>query len=80
MKKSVVIFFVISAVLAFTLNIYFKKPETKFTLVGVVKENISQEISETGQIKKGEKVTLGFKSSGVIENIYVSIGEKINDL
>ncbi len=77
MKKSVVIFFVISAVLAFTLNIYFKKPETKFTLVGVVKENISQEISETGQIKKGEKVTLGFKSSGVIENIYVSIGEKI---
>ncbi len=77
MKKSVVIFFIISAVLAFTLNIYFKKPETKFTLVGVDRENISQEISETGQIKKGEKVTLGFKSSGIIENIYVSIGEKI---
>ena len=77
MKKSVVIFFIISAILAFTLNIYFKKPETKFTLVEVTRENISQEISETGQIKKGEKVTLGFKSSGVIENIYVSIGEKI---
>jgi HlyD family secretion protein len=77
MKKSVVIFFVISVVLAFTLKIYFKKPETRFTLVDVLEENISQEISETGQIKKGEKVTLGFKSSGIIENIYVSIGEKI---
>ncbi len=77
MKKSVVIFFIILVVLAFALKFSFKKPETKFTLVEVTRENISQEISETGQIKKGEKITLGFKSSGIIENIYVSIGEKI---
>lgn len=55
---------------------FFKKEKEGFNLAEVVKGNISQEISDTGQVKKGEEINLSFKNSGKIKEIYVKIGEK----
>lgn len=43
----------------------------------VVRGKVSQEISETGQIKKGEKVNLGFKNAGRIDGVYVNVGDRV---
>lgn len=56
---------------------FFKKEKTGLNLVGVAQGNLVQEVSETGQVKKGEAVSLNFKNSGIIEKIYVAVGEKV---
>lgn len=56
---------------------FFKKEEPAFTLVEVTRGNIAQEISETGQVKKGEEINLSFKNAGKIEKIYVEVGEEV---
>jgi len=40
--------------------------------------NISQEVAETGQVKKGEEINLSFKNSGRIEKIYVEVGDQVD--
>jgi len=51
--------------------------EEKVDLVKVVRGNVTQEVSETGQLKKGEKIDLSFSNSERIEKIYVSIGQDV---
>jgi HlyD family secretion protein len=55
-----------------------KKQETDFDLFEIIRGNIFQEVSEVGQLKKGEEINLAFKSSGIIEKIYVKVGDKVN--
>jgi HlyD family secretion protein len=67
-------------ILVIALGIYqgfIKKEKPSFTLAEVVRGNISQEVSETGQVKKGEEINLSFKNAGRIEKIYVKVGEKV---
>jgi len=62
------------------IGIYFgliQKEAPTLNLVKVAKGNIVQEVSETGQVKKGEEIKLSFKNSGRIEKIYVEVGEKV---
>jgi len=56
---------------------FFKKTEPTFDLAEVLRENVVQEVTETGQVKKGEEINLSFKTSGRIENIYVEVGEQV---
>lgn len=79
MKKVIVIVVIVSIVSIFVYQNYFKKTELDFTLVKVVKGEVVQEISETGQVKKGEEVNLGFKLAGVLENIYVEVAEEVKE-
>lgn len=58
---------------------FFKKEKESFNLAEVVKGNISQEVSETGQVKKGEEINLSFKSAGRIEKIYVEVGKEVKE-
>ncbi len=75
-KRNIIIIAVILIVVAlFGYQKFFKEAEMPFTLAEVVRGDISQEISETGEIKKGEEINLSFKSTGIIEKIYVDKGD-----
>jgi len=79
MNKKVIL--VIIIVLLLAIGIYqgfLKEGEPTFTLVEVVWGNISQEVAETGQVKKGEGINLSFKNSGRIEKIYVEVGDQVD--
>ncbi len=56
---------------------FFKETQPSFDLVEVSQGEIIQEVSETGQVKKGEEISLGFKNAGRIENIYIEVGEEV---
>ncbi len=77
MKKIIFFLIIISIISAVVYTLYFKEKEPEFELVKVVRGNVIQEVSETGQVKKGEEVNLSFNSPGIIEKIYVEVGEKV---
>lgn len=79
MNKKIILIIII--VLLLVIGIYqgfFKTEEPTFTLAEVVRGNISQEVAETGQVKKGEEINLSFKNSGRIEKIYVEVGDQVD--
>jgi len=81
MSKKIIIF---SIIIVFLLiigiyKVFFQKGSASFSLVDVSFGNVFQEVSETGQVKKGEEVSLGFKSSGQVEKILVEVGEKVKE-
>lgn len=43
----------------------------------VQKGTVTQEVSETGQIKMGKAVNLGFKNAGTIQSVYVDVGDQV---
>ena len=51
--------------------------EEEVSLVKVARGSVVQEVSETGQLKKGEKIDLSFSNSGRIEKIYVSVSQDV---
>lgn len=55
----------------------FKGQELPYKFVEVKKGNLTQEISVSGQVKKGEEIKLGFNSSGRLEKIYVELGQTV---
>ncbi|OIO46463.1 MAG: hypothetical protein AUJ31_01660 [Parcubacteria group bacterium CG1_02_39_15] len=74
------IFPLILAVLLLVFGIYqgfFKKTEPIVKFSEVTRGNVVQEVTETGQVKKGEEINLSFKSAGKVEKIYVEEGEKV---
>jgi len=78
MNKKIIL--AIIFVLLLAVGIYqgfLKEEKPAFTLAEVVRGNISQEIAETGQVKKGEEINLSFKNSGRIEKIYVEVGDEV---
>lgn len=78
MSKKILIPIIIVLVLIIVLSqTIFKKEESNFTLAEAVYGNVSQEISETGQVKKGDGITLSFKNGGRIETIYVAVGQVV---
>ncbi|MCP6719346.1 MAG: HlyD family efflux transporter periplasmic adaptor subunit [Patescibacteria group bacterium] len=77
MKKFVIPLIIVTFVSLFAYQVFFRKTESEFTLVEVVRGNILQEVSETGQVKKGEKINLSFKSTGIVEKIYVETSNEV---
>lgn len=78
MKK--IIFIAFPVILILGLGVYFIKfrnPEPKFTLADVTRGNVSQEISETGQVEAGEEINLSFKNIGRVEKIYINVGDEV---
>jgi HlyD family secretion protein len=70
---------VIVIVSAFVVyNTVLKKEEAEFGTAQVLKGKISQEVFETGQVKKGDIINLSFKNTGTIEEIYVKVGEEVS--
>jgi len=80
MNKKPTLVVIIVFILAFAIyGGFFRKEKPIFTLIQVSRGTISQEIFETGQVKKGEEINLSFKSGGTMEKIYVEVGEEIKE-
>jgi len=80
MSKKIILLIVGLALLSIVVIFYqlnVKKDSEVFDLFEVIRGNIYQEISEVGQLKKGEEINLAFKTSGRIERIYVNLGDEI---
>jgi len=79
MSKKIILIIIIVLLLAIGIYQGFLKEEKPtFTLAEVVRGNVSQEVAETGQVKKGEEINLSFKNSGRIEKIYVEVGDQVD--
>ncbi|MDD5527176.1 MAG: biotin/lipoyl-binding protein, partial [Candidatus Omnitrophica bacterium] len=60
------------------LWIIFKPKEAAYKTEAAVIGSITQEVTETGSVRKGEAINLNFKNSGIIEKISVSRGEEVS--
>jgi len=78
-RKRIIISIIILLVVFGVYQGFFKKERPTFNLAEVVRGEITQEVSETGQVKKGEEINLSFKNAGRIEKIYVEVGEKVKE-
>ena len=77
-KKPIIISIIVLLVFVFVYQTFIKKSEPEFTLVSVVRGDVTEEVSETGQVQKGDKVNLGFKNAGRLEAIYEwKLGKRI---
>ncbi len=78
MSKKQILILIIIFTLALLSRNFFRDEEASFVLTEVYIGTISQEVSETGQVKKGDKINLSFKSAGQIESIYIEVGQEVN--
>ena len=77
-KKTIIVIIITIFLILFGVYMAFlRKEKPGFTLVKVSRATISQEVSETGTVEKGEEIKLAFENIGKIEKIYVSIGDTI---
>jgi len=79
MSKNIIVFISIFLVSLLLYQTFFKKTEPSFSLFQTTRGNISQEISETGQVRGSKEINFTFKSAGRIEEIYVMVGEKVQE-
>jgi HlyD family secretion protein len=76
-RKIVLIIGLVVLLIIFFYQVFLKDKNPEFDLVEVARGTVSQEIFETGQIGKGEKINLTFGNAGRIEEIYVEVGDDI---
>ena len=76
-RKIVLTIGLVVLLIIFFYQVFLKDKSPEFDLVEVVRGTVSQEIFETGQIGKGEKINLTFRNAGRIEEIYVEVGDDV---
>jgi RND family efflux transporter MFP subunit len=78
-KRIVTIGSIIFTLFFVIYQVFLKEKEPEFDLTRVVLGNVYQEVSETGQVKKGDKINLSFNAGGIIERIYVKVGGNVKE-
>ena len=78
MGKKISIAIVVILVVIVTFQFLTGNEKEEFESVEVVRVDVSEEISETGQVQKGEKINLSFKNAGRVEVIYAKVGESVS--
>lgn len=76
-RKIVLTIALVVLLIIFFYQVFLKDKSPEFDLVEVARGTVSQEIFETGQIGKGEKINLTFGNAGRIEEIYVEVGDDV---
>lgn len=76
-KKLTIISAIVLIVLVLILFPALFKKKGPYKTVKAEIGQVFQFVSESGQIKKGDEIKLGFKSGGRIESIYVATGKKV---
>ena len=76
-KKKIIVPILVVLLIFSIYQAFFKKSKNGLNLAEVERGIITQEISETGRVKKGEEINLNFKNSGKIEKIYVEVGNNV---
>ena len=80
-KKKIAIAVAIIAILSIfaAYRLFFAKKQETFNYEEVKKTNVSQEVSVSGKIKKGEDLGLNFNTSGKLKQIYVKVGDDVEE-
>lgn len=76
-KKTYVILVIIIAVVGGIFYVKNKKPKTEFSTQEVQRGTLSQSVSVTGRTAAPHEVELSFKVSGIIQDLYVDIGDRV---
>jgi len=76
-KKIILTIVAVLAIFLFIYNVFLKEKKVDFTLSEVVRGNVVQEVSETGQVQQGEAIKLNFKTSGTVNWVYVKVGQEV---
>lgn len=80
MSKKIILVIIIIFLLSLGIYLGFlKKEKPELSLTQVSRGTVTQEVSETGQVKVGEEINLSFKNAGRIEKISVRVGELIKE-
>jgi len=74
-KKFISAIIIIFVLILTVYQFFFRDKEPSFELAEVSRGRVYQEVIETGQVKKGEEISLSFQTAGKIENIYVEVGQ-----
>lgn len=79
MVKKIIIIITVVLILSLAGYYFIKDGEEKETFANVAKGDIAKEVFETGVLKKGEELGLGFKFGGEIGKIYVKTGDYVKE-
>ncbi len=77
MKRKILIIGAVIVLIVFVYQVFLKEKKPEFDLVEATLGAVSQEIFETGQVQKGEKINLSFGNAGKIEKISVTVGDEV---
>jgi RND family efflux transporter MFP subunit len=77
MKKIKRKYIIIGAAVLIILFFVFRNGKTEENFITVERQDIVQELYETGTIEKGENIVLSFREGGRIERIVVQEGQRI---
>jgi len=78
MSKKIIIIIIAAIIISFIgYQFFVKNDEPVLTLEKVSRGTILQEVSETGIVKASNEINLGFKSAGMVEEIYVRVGDSV---
>ncbi len=75
MNKKIIIVLILIVLALFVYQIAFKEKEPEYTLAEAKIDTVVQEVSETGMVKRGEKLELSFESAGRIAAVNVIVGD-----
>ncbi|XOB40977.1 MAG: efflux RND transporter periplasmic adaptor subunit [Candidatus Nealsonbacteria bacterium] len=78
-KKIIAIVIIVLFLVIILSRTIFKKKQDDLEFAKAEIATVIEDVSETGQIKKGEQIELGFKTLGILEKIYISVGEQVEE-
>jgi len=77
-KTWIVIIIIILIIVGYYISkSVFKSPTAGYATEKVVKGEVLQEVSETGSVQATDNIILGFKASGKVSRINVSVGDSV---
>ena len=78
MPKKIIIAIVVIIIVIVAFQFLTGNGKEEVETAKIARGNVAEEISETGQVQKGEKINLSFRNAGRIEAIYVKVGESVS--
>jgi len=78
-KKYLAIIVVIAVIVVgfVVYNFVFSNKNQNQNVFVVQKAGIVQEVTVTGQVRKGDKINLAFLNSGRLRSVFVKVGDKV---
>jgi len=79
-NKKVIIWIVVILIIIVGSFYYFSKPkdeQDKYVTAKVIKTDVIQTVSVTGEVIPVDKANLSFETSGTVEAIFVKVGDKV---
>lgn len=77
MSKKILFIIIVIVLIIFGGAKIFHKKENPYVTEKIRKGDITQIVSVTGEIKRGDEINLSFQKTGIVKEIYVKEGERV---